>query len=105
MELSHAMLWDSGLPTFLWDEATNHMGWIANRSPTRALNGKTPYEARHKSKPNLSGLVPFGTRAWVKIVDAGKLERRARLGYFVGYDTKSTGYRIYFPERRLVRVE
>src|SRR5262245_17274173 len=105
MELARAMLFDSGLPMYLWDEATNHMAWIANRAPTRSLGGKTPYEAKYKSKPNMSGVVPFGTRAWVKIVNAGKLEPRARLGYFVGFDNNSTGYRIYFPERRIVRVE
>jgi hypothetical protein len=55
MELARAMLFDSGMPMFLWDEATNHMSWIANRSPTRSLDGKTPFKARFKSTLNLSG--------------------------------------------------
>jgi hypothetical protein len=105
LELARAMLFDSGLPMFLWAEATNHARWITNRSPTRALDGKSPFESRFKKKPDMRKLVPFGTRAWVKIHNAGKLERRAKLGFFVGYDDESTGFRIYYPERRTVGVE
>jgi hypothetical protein len=92
------MLIDSGLPKFLWAEAIRHGIWIQNRSPTRALSGKTPYETCKGQVPDLSQVPPFGTRAWVKIHGAGKLVLRARLGYFVGMDDESTGFRIYFPE-------
>src|SRR4051812_33222900 len=51
----------------------------------------------------MSNLVPFGTRAWVKKTKAGKLESRAKPGYFVRFDKTSTGYRIYYPEERVVR--
>src|SRR3984957_18516231 len=105
MELTRAMLFDSRLPKYLWAEASSHAVWIINRVPTRALDGKTPYEAKYGVKPDFVDVVAFGTRAWVKIVDAGKLDRRARLGYFVGYDSQSTGYRIYFPDKRSVNVE
>jgi hypothetical protein len=105
VELAHTMLFDAKLPRFLWAEAMNHAIWIKNRAPTRALDGRSPYQVRFGTKPNLSKLVPFGTRAWVKIVKAGKLEPRARPGFFVGFDHDSTGYRIYFPDRRVVKPE
>src|SRR5262245_33188369 len=105
LELSRAIMFCSGLPMYLWAEAKNHTKWIKNRAPTRALDGSTPFQARFGKTPDLSELVPFGTRAWVKIHSAGKLEPRARLGYFVGYDDTSTGYKIYYPERRTVGVE
>jgi hypothetical protein len=105
VELARAMLFDSKLPKYLWAEAMHHAIWIKNRSPTRALDGKTPYEARFRKKPNLANVAPFGTQVWVKIHDAGKLEPRARPGYFVGYDDESTGYRIYFPDTRKVNPE
>jgi hypothetical protein len=50
-------------------------------------------------------LVPFGTHAWVKIHNAGKLERRVKLGFFIGYDNESTEYHMYYPECRTVGVE
>lgn len=105
MELARAMIFDAGLPRFLWDEAVRHAFWIKNRSPTRALDGMTPYEKKFRTVPDLSKAVPFGTRAWVKILKAGKLDRRAKLGFFVGMDFESTGYRIYYPDRRHVNVE
>src|SRR3984893_4644638 len=83
----------------------NHATWIKNRSPTRTLNNGTPYEVRYGKKPDMSRVVPFGMRAWVKIPDVGKLEPRAMLGHFVGFDTTSTGYRIYCPDKRQVRIE
>ena len=105
LELARAMLLDAGLPRFLWDEAVRHAFWIKNRSPTRALNGRTPYEAKYRKVPDMSKVVPFGTRTWVKIVDAGKLDPRAKLGFFVGFDHESTGYRIFYADKRRVNVE
>ena len=43
--------------------------------------------------------------AYVKDLTAGKLDARAKKGHFVGYDSKSKGYRIYWPEKRLITVE
>src|SRR6202045_4677950 len=104
-KLAQAMLIDSKLPKSLWAAAMSHAAWIKNRSPTHALNGRTPFHARYGKHPNLFNLVPFGTRAWAKIVDASKINHRARLGHFVGFDSTSTGYRIYFPDKKLIRVE
>jgi Reverse transcriptase (RNA-dependent DNA polymerase)/gag-polypeptide of LTR copia-type/Zinc knuckle len=105
IELARAMLVASGLPKNLWAEAVNHATWLKNRLPTKALSGGTPFEGRYKKKPDLGGLVPFGTTVWVKIVGAKKLDKRARKGHFVGYDMTSTGYRIYFPDKRKIGVE
>ena len=99
------MLIDSKLPKYLWAAAMSHAAWIKNRSPTRALNGKTPFEARYGEVPDLSKAVPFGTRAWVKIADTGKLNTHACFGYFVGFNMTSIGYNIYFPDKKQVRVE
>jgi hypothetical protein len=65
LELARAMLISKDLPIFLWDEAVAHSAYLWNREPTRALNGKTPYEAWHKSKPNISHLREFGSDVWV----------------------------------------
>ena len=104
-EMARALLISSGLPRFLWEEAMKHGNWIQNRSPTRALDGKTPYEMKTKKKPNLAGIQEFGATAYVKDLKAGKLDSRAKLGRFVGYDSESKGYRIYWPEKRSITVE
>ena len=69
------------------------------------LDGKTPYEAIHKKKPYLGGIQEFGVAAYVKDTHAGKLDPRAQVGRFVGYDAESKGYRIYWPRKRSITVE
>ena len=86
-EHARALLLLSGLPHFLWKEAMNHLTWLQNRTPARANNGKTPYEMKNKIKPNLSGIQEFGAAAYVKDLKAGKLDARAKLGHFIGYDS------------------
>ena len=47
------MLHASQLPKFLWGEAVKHAVWLKNRTSTRVLDGKTPYEIFYGTKPNL----------------------------------------------------
>jgi len=56
-------------------------------------------------KPHLSGIQEFGAAAYVKDLAAGKLDPRATKGRFVGYDSESKGYRIYWAEKGSVSVE
>lgn len=101
-----AMLASSGLPKFLWAEAQHHAAWLRNRTPTKALpDGRTPHEVATGKKPNLSSLIPWGTRVWVKNLDAKKLEPRVVEGHFIGYDEESKGLRIYWAGKRRVSVE
>jgi hypothetical protein len=59
----------------------------------------------HNEKPHLAGIQEFGAVAYVKDLTAGKLDARAKKGCFVGYDSESKGYRIYWPEKRSISVE
>src|ERR1700720_3763562 len=68
-------------------------------SVTYRLDGKTPYEMKHKKNPHLGGIHEFGAAAYVKDLKAKKLDARAQLGRFVGYDSESKGYRIYWPTK------
>ena len=79
--------------------------WLQNRTPAKALDGKTPYKMLNKSKPYLGGIQEFGTAAYVKDLKAGKLDACTQQGRFVGYDSKSKGFRIYWPTKRSITVE
>jgi len=83
----------------------NHATWLKNRTSTKALKGKTPFEAVHGNAPNLAGLLVWGARVWVHVVDASKIDSRAPLGRWVGYDSQSRGHCVYWPDRRSVTVE
>ena len=62
-ERARALLLASGLPRLLLEEAMKHTTWLQNRTPARALDGKTPYEMRSKKKPHLAGIQEFGAAA------------------------------------------
>ena len=98
-ERDQALLIASGLPCFLWEEAMQHTTWLQNRTPAKALDRKTPYKMLDKSKPYLGGIQEFGAAAYVKDLKAGKLDTRAQQGHFVGYDSESKGFRIYWPTK------
>ncbi|WVZ50972.1 hypothetical protein U9M48_002169 [Paspalum notatum var. saurae] len=64
--IARSMLLAKGLPGMFWGEAVTTAVFILNRSPTRSLDGKTPFEARHGERPAVSFLRTFGCVAHVK---------------------------------------
>jgi hypothetical protein len=60
--------------------------YILNRSPTKALNDRTPYEAWHGLKPLVSYLRVFGYLAFGKeLGHIGKLDDMSTPGVFISY--------------------
>ena len=70
-----------------------------NRTPTRSVVGKTPYEARHGRKPLLKHVRVFGCLALVHVPNEKpkKLDYRATPGIFVGYSISTKQYFGYDP--------
>jgi hypothetical protein len=52
--MARALLEQRGMTAVLWGEVVVTVVYILNRSPTKALNGRTPYEAWHERKPAVS---------------------------------------------------
>jgi hypothetical protein len=65
VERTRALLHASGLPKYLWGEAIMHATWLKNRTATRTLDNKTPYEMLFKDKPNLENLPVWGSHVKV----------------------------------------
>jgi hypothetical protein len=76
-----------------------HQAWLQDHTLAQALNRKTPYEIGYNKKPHLAGIQEFSATAYVKDLAASKLDARAKKGCFIGYDSESKGYRIYWPEK------
>ena len=53
VEMVRSMLADSELPKTFWPEALTTAIYLRNRSPTKPVEGKTPYEATYGEKPKL----------------------------------------------------
>jgi hypothetical protein len=65
-----ALLKQRGMSVVFWGEAVMTAVYMLNRSPTKALNGMTPYEAWHGRKPTVSHLRVFGCLAFTKELGA-----------------------------------
>ena len=66
MGLIRSMLKDKSLPLELWGEAINTLVYVLNRSSTKSLQGKTPYEMWSGKKFKLSHLRIFCSIVHVK---------------------------------------
>ena len=56
-------------------------------------------------RPDLSSVYPWGCKVWVKRLDIGKLEPRAEECHFVGIDSESKGFWVYWPGKNRVGIE
>jgi len=55
------------MPGRFWGEAVMTAVYLLNRSPTRSLDGKTPYEAWYNKKPTVYHFCVFGYVAYIKV--------------------------------------
>jgi transposase InsO family protein len=79
--MAQALLKQRGMPAVFWGEAVVTAVYIRNRSPTKALNDRTSYEAWHGHKPAVSHLRVFGCLAFTKeLGHIGKLDDRSTPG-------------------------
>ena len=66
MKMARCML--RNLPSFLWGEAMSTTIYTLNRCLTKAIEGKTPFEAWSGNKLNISHLRVFGCEAFFYII-------------------------------------
>src|SRR6202522_967132 len=106
LELARAMIIGRNVPQFLWDEAVAHAAYLRNHAPTRALEGKTPYEAFHKLIPNVAHLREFGSEVWIfdESIDKSKLAPKSNKMMFVGFIDGLKSVRYYDAKTRKIKV-
>jgi hypothetical protein len=103
--MARALLKQRGMPAVFWGEAVVTAVYILNRSPTKALNRMTPYEAWHGRKPVVSHLRVFGCLAFTKeLGHIDKLDDRSTPGVFISYAEGSKAYHILDPGTQRVRT-
>jgi hypothetical protein len=75
-----------------------------NRTLTRAVDGKTPYEAAFGKKPDLCQVHKWGEKVWVRTKTGDKLSGCVTEGHWLGIDERSKGL-CYWPDKQTVSVE
>ena len=100
------MMKAKGMPVRFWGEAVTTTVFILNRSPAKALTGKTPFEAWYGRKPIVSFLWIFGSIGHVRKtkLNLTKLEDRSTPMVFLGYAEGTKVYRLYDPHGDKVLV-
>ena len=97
----------ANLPAKIWPAVVEAAVYTLNRTPTRSLGWKTPFEAVTGRKPSLAHLRVYGCRAYAlkpKIPQKDKLVERAHVGYLVGYDSTNI-FKVYVPSlNKVIRV-
>lgn len=98
--MARSMMKAKKMPGWLWGEAVLTAVFILNRSPTRSVEGKTPFEAWYGLKPPVHFLRTFGCVAHVKVPGGRqpKLDDRSVPTVFIGYEPGSKAYRFYNPD-------
>lgn len=97
LERARCMRSNAGLGEEFWAEAVNTACYLVNRSPSTAIELKTPEEVWSGSPADYSGLRVFGCPAYAH-VNEGKLKPRAKKCIFLGYGQGVKGYRLWCPD-------
>lgn len=103
---ARSMLKAKGLPGKFWGEAVSTAVYLLNRSPTKSVQGKTPFESWYGKKPAVHHLRTFGCVVHVKLntPNMKKLDDRSKPMIFIGYERGSKAYRAYDPTTGRVHV-
>lgn len=114
VERARTTMIEMGIPSFLWPEIIRAVVAIVNRTATKSVQGKTPYQAFMDQVepdfaphiPSVSHLRVLGCKAYVQIpiqdrVLSQKTIPRAEIGILVGYQGNHI-YRVYVASRRTI---
>ena len=99
-----SILVDTKLPHRFWAEALSTAAYLVNRSPTKAVGDKTPFEAWYGKKPSVEHLKVFGCAAYSNVAkdERKELDPKAKKCIFLGYAAQRKGYRLYDSEKSSV---
>lgn len=104
IEMVRSMLSGCKMSQVFWAEALSTAVCIRNRCPTKAVQGKTPYEALTGKKPKVGHLRVFGCAAYFHIAkdERHKLDSKSRKCVFMGYSDNRKGYRLFDDKKRKI---
>lgn len=95
-EMARCLLIEAKLPKFMWNYAVWAAAYIRNKCYNSRLD-KTPYEVLMSKKPKLENMHISGSLCYAYVEKKAKLDPRREKGIFVGYDSCSPAYLVYYP--------
>lgn len=101
-DMARCFIIQADLPKKLWNYAVRNASYTRNRCYNRRT-GKTPYEMFTLAKPDISNLHVFGSTCFAYVQNKQKLDPRSEEGLFIGHDSSSPAFLIYFPVKDEIR--
>ncbi|KAE9288793.1 hypothetical protein PF008_g26045 [Phytophthora fragariae] len=99
VEMTKAMMEQSGLPRSLWSEAKRNAVYLKNRSCNKGTQ-EVPYEMFIGAKSDVHHIRKFKALAYVHVPATPgrrKDNSNAKLGYVLGYAENVVVCKVYFP--------
>jgi len=102
LEVARSMTILVAIPQFLWMESINTTTFLINHSPTIVNPQVTPFQCLFSKVPDLSLLHVFRSKVyiWIEKNQHEKLDAKAKLGLFVGYDDYTKGFQVWISNNR-----
>ncbi|CAD7949156.1 unnamed protein product [Amoebophrya sp. A25] len=96
LTVARCLLQDSELDASYWPYAIEAAAFLLNRTPMKALGGKSPFEVRYDEKPRLGFLRPFGSPCYYRDhhPKANKMQSKFREGILLGYSETAAAYKV-----------
>lgn len=101
LNIARSLLFQASLPITFWGEAILTAAYLINRTPSKLLHGKMPYELLFGEKPLYDQLRVFGSSCFThrRSRDKDKFGHRSRSCIFVGYPFGKKGWKVYDLEK------
>ena len=90
-------MFQSKLPKHFWSYVIHHATFLINRVSTPLLNNLSPYQVLYESLPDINDFKVFGSLCYASTLQAhrSKLDSRARICVFLGYNLGFKGFVLY----------
>ena len=105
LNVARALRFQAHLPTQYWGDCVVTATYLINRTPTKLLKGKTPYEIIYKTQPSYDEIRVFGVLCYARnnprLKD--KFGSRSRRCLFIGYplDKRVGRFKTWTPKKSL----
>jgi len=96
LNVARALLFQAHLPIKFWGECVLAAVHLINRTPSKVLQGKTPFEVLYNKKPSYDHIKVFGTLCFAQNTRVkDKFTPRGRKCVFLGYPFGQKGWKVF----------